>query len=812
MTTLWSEVRVALRGLLRRPAFAALVVLTLALGIGATTGVFSLLRAALLTSVPFPEPDRLVFGMATYKGRTTGLSAHDYFDYRDQATSFDSLGATLHYGMTIAASGDDQPENLDFVYVSTNLFSTLGVAPARGRAFTEEEGRPAPVAEEGAPLPLPSVAIISNAYWQRHFGGTEAAVGSTLTLRGQPVEVVGVMPPGFRFLVDADLWLPLRLNGQRATARRFRNWAVVGRLAPGVTLADAQAEMNVIAARLEATYPDDDTDMGVRLADLHSALVRTMRPQVLLMMGAVALMLLIACANIANLMLARGIARRSEFAMRVALGASRRRLIRTVVTETVMLALAGGTLGLGVAAALQRLLLAVLRVDSGPLGISELRLDPAVVAFAVAVSLLTGVAVGIIPALRATRVGLSDALKGSTRSSTPRGGARLRLALVASQVALSLVLLLGSALLVRSFANLVAEDLGFDPENLLTVSLALPSQGGEDATERFFREVLEETRAIPGVSAAGMVHRLPVLQGGSSVEVWAPERPDERSFSNQALVRVVLPGYFGAMGMPLVAGRDIDQDDVTGSREVIVISQTMASRLFPDENPVGRTVASDLGAAEPSMLEVVGVVGDAQLNSLGDRPRMAMYLPHAQNAVSAMQLAIRTKADPEGVIHSLRELVWRRNRNVPLENLTAMTAAIRRTTLPQQTLTGTVTTFSLLALLLAAVGLFGVLTYQVNQRQREIGIRMALGARREHVLRAVLGEGLATAGIGAAAGAAAGLAVARLMRSVLYAVAPFDPASLLVATACLLAGAVLACLAPAYRAVRIQPSRALRFE
>ena len=812
MHALLIDLRHGFRVLLRRPALTVVALVTLALGIGANTAVFSVVHAVLLAPIPFPEPERLVFGISTFEERTTGLSAHDFFDYREQATSFESLAAHLQFLVSTAATGGDRPENVSTTNVSVNLFRTLGVAPALGRDFTEEEGRPAPVTDPSQAQPLPPVAMISHAYWQRRFGASPAAVGSTLMLRGQPVSVVGVMPAEFRFYADADVWLPLQLNGERATARRFHNWVAVGRLRPGVTLAQAQAEVRAIAQRLEQLYPDSNAKMDLRLSGLHDALVQRLRPQVLLITAAVGLMLLIACGNIANLMLASGVTRRSEIAMRAALGASRGRLVRQLTAESVTIALLGGVLGLAVAAALLRLLPSLLNLGSGRFGVTSFHLDLRVLLFALGLSLLTGIAVGLVPALRSTRVALFEELKGGSRTVTSRGGASLRMGLVALQVTFSLVLLVGSSLLVRSFARLARVELGFDPQDVLTARLALPSTASSEEMAQFFGGVLEEVRAVPGVAAAGLVDRLPVVQGGGSTEVWPPERPQERSFSRQALGRVVLPGYFEAMHMPLVAGRDVQETDRTGAPPVAVISESMARALFSDQNPVGRRFATDLGDSEPTLLEVVGVVADARLNQLDDGPSMVMYLPYHQFQVPAMYLAVRTAIDPQGIVGALREIVWGRNRDVPVEELATLMGAIARSALPRKTLAGIVSTFSLLALLLAAVGLYGVLAYQVNQRRHEIGIRMALGADSGQILRAVLGQGLWMTGAGLGAGSVAALALTRLMRGLLYEVGPADPVSFLAAAAGLSAVALLACLVPAVRALRVQPTRALRYE
>lgn len=806
-----SDLRFALRGVARTPGFTSVVVLTLALGIGATTGVFSAMNAVLFAGMPYPEPDQLVLGRSTFQGGAVGLSAHDYFDYRDQATSFESLGAHLEFSIRVSSSGGETPETLGATYVSTDFFHTLGVAPRLGRTFVPEEGEPAPVTEGNEPTPLPSVAVISHALWQRRFGASPSAVGSRLTLNGQPVSVVGVMPRGFRFLVDADVWLPLRLNGERATARRFHNWVAVGRLGRGVPITRAQGELAAIATRLERLYPDSNEGMGVILTPLHEALVGNLRPQLLLLATAAVLMLLIACANVSNLLLARGLARRSELATRAALGASRGRLVRQLLAEGVTLALLGGALGLLVAFLLQRALPFVLGLEKSGLSGVSLRLEARVLLFAFAASLLAGASVALVPALRSTRGSLAGELESSSRSVTSRSS-RLKMTLVAIQVALSLVLLVGSSLLLRSFARLSGERLGFDPRNVLTATLAVPASASNEESIRFFSGVLDEVRALPGVVAAGMTQRLPIVNPYGSTRVWRPERPGDRSFSLRALGRVVLPGYFGAMRMPLVAGRDLGATDRTGSPPVVVISQAMARGLFPGENPIGRSVAVDVGGDRPATFEIVGIVADARLNRLDDGPDSVMYLSHRQFPDRRMSVAIRTDANPAGISGALRDLVWRRSRDIPVEELSALEEEIRRSTLSRRRVTGTVTVLSLAALLLAAVGLFGVLACQVHQREHEIGIRIALGASRGHVVGTVLRQGLVMTAVGLVAGIAASLAATRLMTRALYGVAPTDPASFVGAAALLLVVATAACLAPALRALSIQPIRALRYE
>jgi predicted permease len=813
MDTLWHDLRSALRSLAKSPGFTVVAVLTLALGIGATTGVFSAVHAVLLASMPYPEPDRLVLGRRTQDGEVGWWVAMlDYFDYREQATCFTSLAACPYGSFRLTATGDGTPEYVNAQTVSVNLFSTLGITPILGRTFTAEESALLS-APAGAPAQsqIPPAAIISFGYWQRRFAGSREVVGRTLQLMGQPVTVVGVMPEGFRLRDDGDVWLPMQET--RPELRRAHNWLVVGRLKPGVTTARAQGEIDAISKRLEQLYPDSNKGKGLHLDSLHEVLVENLRPQLFLIMAAVTVMLLIASGNVASLLLVRGVSRRSEFAMRVALGASRGRLVSQLVTESTTLALLGGILGLALASLLQRVLPPLLGLEA--LGITSLRLDLRMLAFTAAVSVFTGLLVGLTPALRSTSVSPSEELKGGSRSVASGGSTRLRMALVATQVTLSLVLLVGSSLLIRSFTKLVHAGVGFDPDNLLTATFMLPPgrYPTDESRIQFYREMLADIRAIPGVTAAGMINRLPISDPGGDTYVWTPENPPkERGIGQTAVNRKVLPGYFTTMGMTLVAGRDFNDGDRIGGVPALIIDQTMARTLFGSQSPVGRQVVVDLFGDEPVTFDVVGVVADAQVNWVGCPPYPTMYHSYYQFPRTVLSVVIRTAADPRAITGSLRNVVWRRDKDIPVDELATMRGAMRKSTLVQQTLTGSVTAFSVLALLLAAVGLFGVLAYQVSRREHEIGIRMALGAQRHHIIAAVLGQGLTTTAIGLVVGIIVGLALTRLMTGLLYGVAPTDPASFMSAAACLLAVATVACLLPALRALAVQPTRALRYE
>ena len=798
-----ADVKGAWRLMLAHRAFSLVVVLTLAIGIGATTAMFGALEATMLRALPYADPDRLVMGRATFSGEVNPFaSAYDYYDYREQSDAFESLAAYMGFAGKATVTGGESPERVDALFVSFDLFPTLGVGPAVGRGFTEAEGV----------LGAPDVAVVSHEYWQRRFGGAAAALGASLTVNGQPVTVVGVMPAGFRFMYDVDVWLPMRRDGQGAGARRWHNWIMVGRLKPGVTLAQAQEQVDVISARLEEQYPDSNRNKALQLDPLQSAIVEGQRPRLLTLMGAVGLLLLIACGNVAGLLIARGSARRTELAVRTALGASRGRMVAQLLTESLVLALAGGALGIALAYWLAGLLPAALGL--GDLGIVRLGLGGPVLLFAVGLSLATGALFGVVPALQASSTRPAREL-ATGRSPEAAGSARVRSAVVAAQVAISVVLLVGAGLFIKSVARLLATDTGFAVDHLLTAEISLPpAQYGEQAGRiRFFEEVLDEVRALPGVRQAGMVSMLPLRNSGNNIYVWREgPKPAERDETNIAYTRVALPGYFEAIGIPLVLGRAIEHTDTADRPPVMVINQTMARGLFPDENPLGRRVAVDMGGEEPVVFEVVGVVGDALLNSISGSARQAMYHSYYQFPATTMRIAIRTEAVPESIAGSLRQLVWRRDPNLPVENLISMDALISEQVGPFRITATVVSLFSAVALLLAAIGLYGVLAFHVSQRRHEIGVRLALGAEPARVVRLVVGRGLWLVAAGLIVGVGGALAGGRLLDRLLYGVEATDLATYVTAAAVLVGVAVAACLVPAWRASRVDPSVALRVE
>ncbi len=803
VSNLKSDVKGAWRLMLAHRVFSAVVILTLALGIGATTAMFGALEATMLRALPYPDPDRLVMGRATFNGNINPwASAYDYYDYREQSDAFESLAALTGMTFKVTVVGGELPERVDATFASYDLFPTLGVRPIAGRDFTEAEG------VDGAP----AVAMISHQYWQRRFGGAAGAVGSSLTVNGQPSTIVGVMPAGFRVLDDVDVWFPMRRDGPYAGARRWHNWLIVGRLKPGVTLIQAQEQVDVISARLEAQYPDSNRTKALRLDPLQAAFVEGQRPRLLALMGAVGLLLLIACGNVAGLLIARGSARRTELAVRAALGASRGRVVSQLLTESLVLAVAGGLLGLALTYWLAGLLPVALGL--GDLGVTRLGLSGPVLLFAVGLSLGTGVLFGVVPALQASSLQPARDL-GTGRSPEAAGSARVRSAVVAAQVAIAVMLLVGAGLFIKSVARLVSADAGFAVDRLLTAEVSLPSAQYQDPDQRirFFDELLEGVRALPGVRAAGMVSMLPIRNTGNNIYVWREgPKPEQRDETNIAFVRVALPGYFEAIGIPLILGRALERTDTSDRPPVLVINQTMARGLFPDQNPLGRRIAVDTGGDEPTVFEVVGVVGDARLNYIGRAPRQAMYMSYFQNPGTTMRMAIRTEAAPESVVNSLRQLVWRRDPNLPVEELVSMDALISDQVGPFRITATVVSLFSAVALLLAAIGLYGVLAFYVSQRRHEIGVRLALGAEPGRVVRLVIGRGLWLVAAGLVVGVGGALAGGRLLDQLLYGVEATDLTTYLTAGAVLASVAFAACLLPAWRASRVDPSVALRVE
>jgi len=793
--------RLALRSLLRQPGFTLTVVGMLGVAIGANTAIFSLINSALLHALPFDEPNRLVVGRATFSGRVNPwVSGYDYYDYRDQSRSFEALASMGGGAGPTTVLVDGLPDRANALLVSWDLFSTLRVAPVLGRSFTAEDAAPG---HDG-------VAIISHGYWQRHFGASPDVLDRVAVIGGTPAAIIGVMPATFHFMFDVDVWRLTYRDGPLADARRFHNLLLVGRLAPGATLESAQSEVDLISARLEQQYPDSNRNKALRITPLQDALVEDVRPKLWMLMGAVTLVLLMACANVAGLLLARGHQRLTEVAVRTAIGASRGAVVRQFLSESLLLALVSGAAGLGLAIALQGLLIRLVPVSR--LGIVRGQLDLTVLLFVTLLSLVTGLVFGVLPALRGSSVDVSSQLRSGTRTTEGRAGARLRSGLVVAQVALGVVLLIGASLLIRSLSKQMGVDLGFQPAGVLTAGISLSEQDYPSVAARtsFFTTLVQEVKGLPGVQAVGLVSQLPIKHPGGNLYLRRPGEEASSTMDRSADFRAVLPGYFEAMRMPLVAGRDIAEADDADRPRVMVITQSLAALMFPGENPLGQTLIVDLG--EPVPHEVVGVVRDARLRRVTGEPFHAMYMSARQSSRRGMFLTVRTAGDPEGLVAPLRELLRRKDPTIPLAEPASMSAIVDDALAETRVVTLALALFSAVALVLALVGLYSVLAYYVGQRQHELGVRMALGASSGQVLSLVMGRGLALTGAGLAAGLVGAFFATGVLRALLYDTAPTDGPTFVLVPVLFGAVAALACLLPAWRASRVNPVDALRAE
>jgi putative ABC transport system permease protein len=811
MQPLLQDFRYAFRQLRRHPAFATVAVLTLALGIGANTAMFTVVHAVLLRPLAFHDPARLVLVAERNTYNTISVSYENYLDWRDQSTSFEvPLQATLGASATLTGTGD--PERLSLRRITAGLLPMLGVTPVIGRAFADSDDRAG-----AAP-----VVLLGYGLWQRRFGGDRDVIGKTLDLDSQPCTVAGVLPRGFEILQPADVYAPF--HPWAATLPDDRNWhpgiIALGRLKEGVSRRQAATEMVAIAKRLEEQYPIYNTGISADVVGLQDQLVQNVRPALWVLLGAVSFVLLIACANVTNLMLARAATRGREVAIRTALGASRARLVRQLVTESLVLSLLGGVVGLGLAWAS---LGALLRLAANALpAVFSVELDPAVLAFTFVVAAVTGLVFGVAPALRATKLDLRDVLNEGSHGSTgaPRAR-RLRGLLITAESALAMLLLVGAGLLLESFARLQNVPPGFQADHLLIADLPL-SQGAYSKPEQraaFFDRVLERARTLPGVRSVGAASFLPVSGGGSALHFNITGRPvNGPNDYTAAGYRVVTPGYFETLGMPLIKGRLFAAPDDERAPSVVVINSTMARTYFPSQNPLGQRLqlgATPSAEKDVPTMEIVGVVGDV-IQGLDVDAKAEMYLPYRQGdrLLPAFQLSVvmRTAGDPLAQTAALRAAIGTIDPAQPIVKPRSMEENVATSVAQPRFRTWLIGIFAGLALLLAAVGIYGMLSYSVTQRTREIGIRVTLGADRSNILRTVAGEGLRFTLLGVVLGIAGGLAVTRLLQGFLFGVSAFDPGAFLGAAILLVGVAVAASLLPARRATRVDPLVALRNE
>ncbi|HEX8072781.1 MAG TPA: ABC transporter permease [Pyrinomonadaceae bacterium] len=803
MQTLWQDLRYGVRTLWKSPGFTLVAVVALALGVGANTAIFSVVNSVLLRPLPYPDSERLVAFAGVNQGagiNDSNMSVPDFADWRGQNDAFAQLAGFVTGGALLVSG--DEGERVRAAGVTEDFFPLVGVAPLRGRALNAEDQTPG----------HEPVVVLSYGLWQRRFGGDPNAVGGRVMLGGKSTAVVGVMPPGFDFPAQSELWTPLQLDAA-AERRDNRYLQVVGRLKPGATIAQAQSQLDTINARLAQSFRETNTGWGVQLTNLRESLVGSVRASLLVLLGAVGLVLLIACANVANLLLARATARQRELAVRTALGASRGRVVRQLLTESLLLSVVGGALGLLLSVWLTDLLVAV--SPAGSPRFEEIRPDARVFVFTCAVTVLTGLVFGLVPALQASRLDLNDALKEGGRGGAESARRnRVRALLMTAEIALSFMLLAGAGLLVRSFVRLRETRPGFNPDGVLTMRLSLPpgkyAQGEPRA--QLYRQVCERVAALPGVTAAGAVLTMPLggdtfSVGRSFIREGRPMTPEE---SANAAYYVATPGYFRALEIPVLAGRGFNEQDTAQAPMVVLVNETMARKFWPGESPVGKRIT--IWRDEKFAREVVGVVGDTR-PALDTPAGAQMYVPYAQDATwGSLTLVVRAQGDPAALAAAARNEVRAFDKTFPVYNVKTMAEVAAASAAQRRASMLLLSAFAGVALLLAVIGIYGVTAYYVTQRTHEIGVRMALGAQTGDVLRLVLGQGLRLTLAGIGVGLFAALALTRLLASLLYEVSATDPLAFAAGALLLGAVALLACYIPARRATKVDPMVALRYE
>ncbi|MGB7922147.1 MAG: ABC transporter permease [Pyrinomonadaceae bacterium] len=814
--TLLQDLRFGIRRMLKNPVFTIVATLSLALGIGANTAIFSLVNTVLLRPLPVARPGELlsVFPMAR-DNSVQAFSYLNYVDFRDRNEVFSGLLLSRFAPMSF--SRDDNNERIWGYLVSGNYFDVLGVEAARGRTFLPEEDR--------TRLSHP-VAVVSHGCWQRRFGGDQALVGKSITLNGHSFTVVGIAPEGFfgtEIAYTPEVWVPLMMQewiepgNNYLDKRGDQNLFATGRLKPGVTRAQAEASLNILARQLGEEYPDTNEGQSIMLTPpglIHPILRAPVISFTGALMGAVGLILLIACANLANLLLARATERRKEIAVRLALGASRLRLIRQLLTESLLLSCAGGALGF---------LLAFWAVDfvdkfkpqiDFPLTLN-LKVDARVFGFSLFVSLLTGVLFGLVPALQSTKTELVPALKDATSQGSYRRS-RLRNGLVIAQVALSLILLIVAGLVVRTLRHLQTMGPGFDPENALMMSVDLGLQGYDKTRgQQFYRQVTERVQALPGTRSVSLANFIPLSLNYNSTSVYVEGQEPARGANVPTVMDATVGlNYFSTMDIPLVAGRDFSAQDNEGVPLVAIVNETFARRFFPGPNPVEGALGKRFAyrSAAGPFVQIVGIAGDGKYFSIGEDPRPFIYFPLLQNYESNAILLVRTTSDPKSMIGAIRSEVQKMDRNLPVYDVRTLTEHMGLSLFPARIAATLLGAFGLLALSLAAIGVYGVMSYSVAQRTHEIGIRMALGARPRDVLRLVVQQGMMLALIGLVIGLLGALTLTRLMSSLLYGVSATDAGTYLVISLLLAIVVLIACYVPARRATKVDPMIALRYE
>jgi len=801
------DLRFAVRSFLRSPRFTVPAVLALALGIGSTSAIFSVVNGVILEPLPYRDPDRIVViwenNLKRNRPRNV-IGAANFVEWRERNKTLDDLGMVGPARLNIVLGG--QPEEISGLSASSHVFRALGVQPALGRSYTAAED------EDGRD----DVIVLGHEFWRTRLNGRSDILGSTLVTNGVSRTVIGVMPEGFTVIGQrADFLVPYGWTLERLRSARGRGSSHgIARLKDGVSFAQAVADMTTIAAQLEREFPERDAGWSVTLVPVHEQMVDQIRPALLVLSAAVALVLLIACVNVANLLLARSTARERELGIRTALGAKRGRLVRQMMSESLLLGAAGGVAGLVLAFAFHRGLLALV-ADRIPVPrLDQVTLDGTVLLFTMALSLGTGLLFGVLPAVLASSSASQSLHEGGRHGSGPRSR-RVLGALVVAEVALSLVLLAGAGLLIRSFMRLQDVDPGFRASGLLTARVQLPGTRYEDdrKSAAFFTEAVTRISTLPGVQSAAGISFLPLAGPGMATSFYRVDRPAPGPGEAATTeVRPVTPGFFATMGIPRIAGRDVAPSDTLDSPLVAVIGESLARRQFPGENPLGKRLHVNIGRDEGMLVEVVGVVGDIKMTALDVEARPAVYIPHTQLTIGLMTFVARTPGDPLSLVNPAARVVHDIDSEIPLADVRTMEEVVDATIARPRTIAVLLTAFALLALVLAGVGVYGVMAYSVARRTQEIGVRMALGATPQSVFRMVLRQALTLVGIGVVIGLFAAGALTRLLQTLLFETEPVDVWTFGATALVLVAVAALASYVPARRGTRIAPVEALRAE
>ncbi|HWN11672.1 MAG TPA: ABC transporter permease [Pyrinomonadaceae bacterium] len=833
MQKLVQDLRYAIRTLVKRPGFTLVAVMTLALGIGASTAIFTVVDAGLLRGLPYESPESLYHIWESTPQKEFAQREFSYPDYQDYLQNQVFEGVAAYTGGGGIMSGRGEPERVFAPGASANFFTVLGVEPLLGRTFQPGDDK------QGAPR----VTVLTYGMWQRRFGGDQNILGQSLTINGDPYTIVGVLPASFQFaLRNADLWRPYQPTEAQLSRRFMHGTNLIGRLKPGISAAQAQSELSVIAKRIEQEHNQSHAGTGVKLVPLQEQFVGDVRPILLVLLGAVGFVLLIACANVASLLLTRSLARQKEVAIRAALGANRWRVIRQLLTESILLSLVGGALGLLIAYWGVDALVASLpesQLNALPF-LKSLRLDSSILAFSFGLSLLTGIVFGLAPAIQSSRPDLNEVLKEGGRSAGGGAKHRLRSVFVTTEIALAVVLLIGAGLMMKSLLKLLQSNVGFNPENVLTMTVALPAAkyAEPDKQLNFYNQLNERVQSLPGVSGAGTVNILP-LQGGNTTRFYVdgdPVPPPGQEI--EANIRTVDENYFQTLGVPVVAGRAFDDRDGDAQRQtaqrqaeaatqaqargqtlppvpipgVVIIGKTLADKVFAGRDPVGRRLAYGSFPGQTDL--VIGVVGDVKIGGLDEAIRPVVYYPFRRFPGVGTNLVIRTNGDPNSLAGAIRNETRNLEPDVAIFNVRAMEELIESSpaAFMRRFPALLIGIFAAVALLLASIGIYGVVSYSVSQQTHYIGVRMALGAQASDILRMILKQGLALVLAGMVVGVVAALGLMRLLRSLLFEVQPTDPATFVIVLGTLFVVALLACYIPARRATRVDPLVALRYE